>query len=91
MPERTARTVSDIAPAPWWRYRIAWLAMALPAIAVVASTLSAVIAVRHADPVVDEYRQAARPGSNAVPGHDDRRDAREPAERARNHASLPKH
>jgi hypothetical protein len=70
---------------------MAWLAMGLPAIAVVASTLSAVIAVRHADPVVDEYRAAARKAPTSAAAPDRKHDALAPAEQARNHASLLKH
>lgn len=72
-------------PAPrWWRFGMAWLAFGLPACAVVASTLSAAIAIRHADPVVDDHRIAARPA--AGPAGEDA--ATLPAELARNHASL---
>jgi hypothetical protein len=70
-------------PQPWWCFGIAWLAFGLPASAVVASTLSAVIAIRHADPVVDEHRVSARQAADEAVDH-----ATEPAEFARNHASL---
>jgi len=72
-------------PAPsWWRFRMAWFAFALPASAVVASTLSAVIAIRRADPVVDDHRVAAHQAAEqSAEGA-----ATLPAELARNHASL---
>jgi len=70
-------------PQPWWRFGIAWLAFGLPATAVLASTLSAVIAIRQADPVVDQHRVAAHQAADEAVDH-----ATEPAEFARNHASL---
>jgi len=72
------------APAPrWWRFGMAWLAFGLPASAVVASMLSAVIAIRHADPLVDEHRGAHLPAGQSAQGV-----ATLPAELARNQASL---
>lgn len=76
-----------VAPAvPWWRFPIAWLALGLPASAVIAATASAVIAIRHADPVVAEARGAAHRSAEAAA----ERDAAEPAELARNHAATPR-
>jgi hypothetical protein len=74
------------ASAPWFRHPIVWFTLALPAAAIVGSVLSAVLAVRHADPVVDhlpppvvhDAAPAGRPG------------ALEPAETARNHAVTPR-
>ena len=79
MTSRTALPPAPCGPAspPWWRFRIVWLVVGLPATAVVAATLTTVIAVRHADTVVGDQR--------AHPAH-----ATEPAEQARNHASLPR-
>jgi hypothetical protein len=37
---------------PWWRVRMVWLVLSGPAIVVVAALLTAVIAVRGADPVI---------------------------------------
>jgi hypothetical protein len=67
---------------PWWHFRMAWFVFALPAAAVVASTLSAVIAIRHADPLVERPR-GPHP---ALQSAEDA--ATQPAELARNHASL---
>lgn len=80
-------TPAAIAPPPaprWWRFGMAWFAFGLPAAAVVASTVSAVIAIRHADPVVDAYRLAA----HQVAGRRVQDASTLPAELARNHASL---
>ena len=67
---------------PWWRFGMAWFVFALPASAVVAATLSSVIAVRHADPVVAQPRV---PHPSLQSAEDA---ATQPAELARNHASL---
>jgi hypothetical protein len=67
---------------PWWRVPIAWLALGLPVSAVVAATASAVIAVRHADPVVAEARASAAPSAQSR--------TLQPAELARNHAATPR-
>jgi uncharacterized protein len=64
-------------PLPWWRFRIVWFAIGLPAAVVIASLATAGIAWRHIDPLVVE----AHPGRAAL----------EPAERARNHAATPRH
>lgn len=37
---------------PWYRVPITWLLVALPGSAVLASTLTAVIAIRNPDPVI---------------------------------------
>ena len=83
-------TIAQTAPTPqpWWRFRMAWLAFGLPASAVVAATVSAVIAVRHADVVVDDRRAAAHLAAGASAEQGGRADPTEPAERARNHASM---
>jgi hypothetical protein len=82
LPVSPAGVAPAVRTVPWWRFPIAWLAVGLPASAVVAATASAVIAVRHADPVV---AQAHRSAEAAAEGG-----ALEPAERARNHAATPK-
>ena len=71
----------------WWRYPFVWLVVGLPASAVVAATASGILAVRHADPVVQEYQAGRRhAAAEAAIEHG----ALEPAERARNHAATPK-
>ncbi len=83
-------TIAQTAPTPqpWWRFRMAWLAFGLPAAAVVAATLSAVIAVRHADVVVDDHGARTRMAAETSAEQGGRADPTEPAERARNHASM---
>lgn len=83
-------TIAQTAPTPqpWWRFGMAWLAFGLPAAAVAAATLSAAIAVRHADVVVDDHRTRARLAAETYAEQGGRADPTEPAERARNHASM---
>lgn len=38
---------------PWWRYGMVWLVIGGPAVVVVAGIVTAVIAIRGADPVLD--------------------------------------
>ena len=74
---------------PWWRYRFVWLVVGLPASAVVAATASGIIAIRGADPVVAEYRDAAKQAAEESLSREEA--ARIPAELARNHAATPRH
>jgi uncharacterized protein len=74
---------------PWWRYRFVWLVAGLPASAVVAATASGIIAIRGADPVVAEYRDAARQAAEESLSREEA--SRIPAELARNHAATPHH
>ena len=62
---------------PWWRVGMVWLAIGGPAVVVVAATVTAVIAMHGADPVVLRPRAAASPT-----------DAAAPALQARNHAAT---
>lgn len=72
-------------PQPWWRHGHLWLVVAGPAIVVVASIVTAVVAALGADQVVDEAAwrrsslQQQRPGERA----------HVPALQARNHAATP--
>ncbi len=61
---------------PWWRHGIMWLVVGGPLTVVIAATLTAVIAIRGADLIVDDAG-AAKSGSHA------------PAMKARNHAAQP--
>ena len=66
-------------PLPWWRFKIMWLVLGLPATVVCTSLVSAGIAWRHIDPVV----------TDAPLGQPVKANAMEPAQRARNHAATP--
>lgn len=72
------RTVPDPgAVPPWWRTGVMWLVVGGPLTVVVAGVITAVIAVRGADIVIQDDAASARGGTNA------------PALKARNHAATP--
>ena len=70
---------SPEAAQPWWRFRIRWLVLGLPAAVVCTSLITAAIAWTHIDPVVSEPVSVQPTSANAL----------EPAQRARNHAATP--
>jgi hypothetical protein len=72
--------------APWWKHGHVWLVIAGPAAVVVASVVTAVIAVRGMDPVVetDYYRKGIEINKTLA-----RDRARLPAIQGRNHAATP--
>lgn len=80
---------SDVAQ-PWFRHPIVWFTLALPALAVAGSTLSAVLAMRHADPVVVDLRPAHALGAEDAAEGTHPHPALEPAETARNHVTTPR-
>ena len=65
---------------PWWRHGMMWLVVGGPLVVVIAAVVTAVIAVRGADLIVDD---AAPARANAPNG------AYAPAVSARNHAATP--
>ncbi len=65
---------------PWWRVGMVWLVIGGPLTVVVAGIVTAVIAIRGADPVLDT--SARQTGSHAPT-------ATSPAMQARNHAATP--
>jgi hypothetical protein len=75
-----------VRPPPWWRHGHLWLVVAGPAIVVVASVATAVIAARGADTVVEEsaWRKGLAIGKQAATER-----ARLPALQGRNHAATP--
>ncbi len=60
---------------PWWRLPIVWMVIGGPAIVVVASIITAGIAIKHVDPVLDTSKGQVK-GVNDMP-----------AIQARNHAA----
>ncbi len=60
---------------PWWRHGMVWLVLSGPAVVVVASVATLVIALTHPDPVLQ--REAVQP-------------AQLPAVQGRNHAATPR-
>lgn len=63
-------------PSPWWQHRMMWLVVGGPLAVVVAALITAVIAIRGADPVLQV--NADQPSGSAAP-----------ALQARNHAATP--
>lgn len=64
-------------PSVWWREPMVWLVISGPAVVVVASLVTAVIAWRGADPVISQ------------PASQRHLPALAPALKARNHAATP--
>jgi uncharacterized protein len=73
-PRNSAQPGTPGTETPWWRVGMVWFALAGPALVVVAGVVTAVIAVRGADPVlrIEPTRAAAQT----------------PAVQARNHAAT---
>lgn len=77
----------DARSGPWWKYGHVWLVLSGPAIVVVAGIVTALIAIRGADPVVaDDYYQKGL-NINQELRHVEKSLA--PAGAARNHTSTP--
>jgi hypothetical protein len=72
---RPPETAPAAPPTPWWRVGMVWLVLGGPAVVVLAALVTAVIAVRGADPVVG-------PGAAATTSD-------LPAVQGRNHAATP--
>jgi hypothetical protein len=72
--------------APWWKHGHVWLVIAGPAVVVAASIVTAVIAIRTDDPVVeaDYYRRGIEINKTLA-----RDRAQLPALQGRNHAVTP--
>ena len=77
-------------PLPWWRFKIVWLVLGLPASVVVASLFTAGIAWRNVDPVITDARPSHSLAADDAAEHGQRATtALEPAVTARNHAATP--
>jgi uncharacterized protein len=63
--EHAMPTIDASRPQPWWRFGIVWLALALPALVVVASLFTAGLAWRHADAVVVDVTPGGVPAVHA--------------------------
>lgn len=67
---------------PWWRVGMVWVVIGGPLVVVVAAIVTAVIAIRGADPVLDtSVRAADARGSSSS--------SNLPAIQGRNHAATP--
>ncbi|MBN8486500.1 MAG: nitrogen fixation protein FixH [Burkholderiales bacterium] len=68
---------------PWWRYRMLWLVIGGPLVVVVASLVTAYVAIKGQDPVLIRDETADSQRGKTEP------DALTPAVQARNHAATP--
>ena len=81
---------SSLPPSPpWWRYPLVWLVISGPAVVVVAGIITAWIAVRSQDPVVDENYYQKGLNINKTLAEQERLRALTPALKGRNHAATP--
>lgn len=77
-------TQPAIAPEPWWRVSMVWLVISGPALVVLASVASAVIAWHAIDPVLVRSDVQATQAAQTDP-----KSTMAPALRGRNHAATP--
>ena len=73
LPSRPTPRMGPVSP--WWRHRMVWLVVGGPAVVVVASVTTLLIALTHPDPVLQV--NAPQP-------------AQQPAVQGRNHAATPR-
>ena len=72
---------------PWWKHGLVWLVISGPAVVVVASIVTAVVAARGADPVVEtDYYRRGIEINKTLAAHGK---SRLPALQGRNHAAMP--
>lgn len=74
---------------PWWRYRMVWFVLGLPALVVLSSLVTAGIAWRYADTVVTEPGPEHANAGTGVNAEGRATGALQPAVQARNHAATP--
>ena len=74
---------------PWWRYRMVWFVLGLPALVVLSSLVTAGIAWRYADTVVTEPGPERANAGTGVNAEGRAMGALQPAVQARNHAATP--
>lgn len=73
----SSETSKPVDNPPWWKLPIVWLVIGGPAVVVVAAIVTAGIAIKNVDPVLDTSQGQVK---SLV---------QEPAMRARNHAASP--
>ena len=81
MPQSPANARRDTKP--WWRFPLVWMVISGPALVVVASVASGIVAWRAMDTVVGS-------GVESVPSQSDPTRPDAPAHKARNHAASPR-
>lgn len=92
MNTKSSIAAPDVQPPRWWKIPHMWLVLGLPLVAVVASSVTAVIAVRGADPVLDKAAYERDLKSVQTLEGQARMDALiklQPARQARNNAASP--
>lgn len=70
---------------PWWNFGYAWLIISGPLMVVIASIVTAYLAIDTPDPAIEDYY---RKGIEINKTLDAKRDALAPAVQARNHAAT---
>lgn len=76
---------------PWWREPMVWMVIAGPSLVVVASIVSAVVAWKHIDPVIQDPVMGEVRAADDVGRYRHPTDRDAPAQVGRNHASTPRH
>ncbi len=88
----TSQNPEEHSSTPWWKVPQMWLVVGGPAAVVVAAIITAVIAIRHADPVLDKSAYERDFAAAKQMDEEARKDAlvkMQPAHQARNHAASP--
>ncbi|MDO9436627.1 nitrogen fixation protein FixH [Hydrogenophaga sp.] len=83
---------ATLTPLAWWRVPHMWMVVGGPLMVVVASLVTAYIAVNYADPVIDKaVFESDRAAALALkgPARDQSQVTLQPAQQARNHAAAP--
>ncbi len=81
---------SPKAAPPWWRHGHVWLLIAGPAVVVLASIATLILAVRQPDPVVaEDYYRRGIEINKTLAARETAAKALLPAVQARNHAASP--
>jgi len=75
---------------PWWRIPMVWMVIGGPAVVVVASLVTAVVAWKHIDPVIKTSDQGVLHAADDMSETRDPKDPLAPAQQARNHAASPR-
>jgi hypothetical protein len=91
--QKYTRRITDQPSKPWWHYGHAWLVVAGPLAVVIASFVTAYIAVNNRDPIVEEnYYQKGIHINETLKAQNqlskEQLDSLTPAVRARNHAAT---
>jgi uncharacterized protein len=92
MTASTNSSAQTLAPVPWWKVPHMWLVVGGPLVVVIAAIVTAVIAVRGADPVLNkEQFERDLKEAQSLTGQAKAQAlvTLQPAQQARNHAASP--